>query len=230
MWVTTGPIEVSAVWLAMLSLLSIRTPRLDTVVENWTWADSTDSSVVESLLSFVVYRARLAASYRRSSLADCWTSKHQHTQHIQRTPWWSMRKMLLVHWCIPACRLLMNDQQVQNSPDDTEQLSGVQHELAAWQTINDRRNILAVCDCTGTIWSTSALCLWCQTTAPDDVTRCHAVKGRTEVKQRDILTICGGENVRTRKSDASVEWWQQYADCRPSSNSCAWIWRASCCS
>ena len=38
-------------WSAMLSWRSIRTPRSDTVVENWTLADSRDSSVAESLSS-----------------------------------------------------------------------------------------------------------------------------------------------------------------------------------
>ena len=43
--------QSDATWSAMLSWPSITTPRSDTVVENWTLADSRDSSVVESLSS-----------------------------------------------------------------------------------------------------------------------------------------------------------------------------------
>jgi len=40
----------------------------------------------------VVYRARLAASYQHSSLADCWTITGQYSRHIQRMPWWIFSK------------------------------------------------------------------------------------------------------------------------------------------
>ena len=158
----------------------IRTPRFDTAVENCTLADSKNSSVAESLSNCGCLPSQISRSYRRSPFADCWTQPTNMFDAFKH--WWTLKDVTgaLMYTCVsPAYEWSVSPERAttSNSSSVYRRNSNGTPWNSCMMNANDRHNVLAACERTGTTWFTAALCLWYQTAAPDDVTGCRGPRG-----------------------------------------------------